>query len=564
MESRLTPDQLKGVTLVQDIARAQNMNVYLTGGAIRDIISGFPIRDLDFSVQGNPLKLQKDLVHAGAVIQGTDEDLKVVYALLPGNVRAEISMTRAEVYDKPGKPPQITFATINEDLRRRDFTINAMALSLNPGSRGLLADPFNGVADTEGKVIRILHNYAFLEEPSRLIRATRFAARFHWQLEERTQARYESAKENGYIEYISKNTIGYEIEQIAHEDDPLHIMTILEKEGWLKVLNPHWSISKIDKSKINQLMKTRSQMVDAGFSVDPAPAVMHFLTERLPDKDIADIQRLIPRKDFVHAWKHVEDGAKELAKRLQGKEAATPSRTWQLLTHANPEALLYLDVTVRQQAVEQKIKNFFGKWRQLKDKLPFPEMAELRITPQLPEYPKIAEEAFMLLLDGKLRSHTEVMKFLKPYEPPPPPPPPPPPTKRGRGAKAAAAAAPAGAAPVAQAPATPGKRGRKPKGEVAPAAPAAAAVPAVTGEAPKKGTPAKALEPAKKAVDKNASQVKTAAGVKSAPAKAPVKDALPAKKPAPPKKAAPAKKPTPKKPVPKKAAKPAKKGAKKK
>ena len=102
-------------------------------------------------------------------------------------------------------------------------------------------------------------------------------------------------------------------------------MTVLEKEGWLKVLNPHWTISKIDKSKINQLMKTRSQMVDVGFSVDPAPAVMHFLTERLPDKDIADIQRLIPRKDFVNAWKHVEDGAKDLAKRLQGKEAATPS-----------------------------------------------------------------------------------------------------------------------------------------------------------------------------------------------------------------------------------------------
>src|SRR4051812_5001214 len=536
MESRLTPDQLKGVTLVQDIARAQNMNVYLTGGAIRDIISGFPIRDLDFSVQGNPLKLQKDLTRAGAVVQGTDEDLKVVYALLPGNVRAEISMARAEVYDKPGKPPQITPATINEDLRRRDFTINAMALSLNPGSRGLLADPFNGIADTEGKVIRILHNYAFLEEPSRLIRATRFAARFHWQLEERTQARYESAKENGYIEYISKNTIGYEIEQIAHEDDPLHIMTVLEKEGWLKVLNPHWSIAKIDKGKINQLMKTRSQMVDVGFSVDPAPAVMHFLTERLPEKDIAEIQRLIPRKDFVNSWKHVEDGAKELAKRLQGKEAATPSRTWTLLQNANPEALLYLEVTGRQQAVEQKIKNFFGKWRQLKEKLPFPEMAELRITPQLPEYPKIAEEAFMLLLDGKLRSHTEIMKFLKPYEPPPPPPPPPPPTKRGRGAKAAAAAAPAGAAPAAQGPATPGKRGRKPKGEVAPTPPVAAAVPAVTGEAPKNGMPAKALEPAKKAVDKNATQVKTAAGVKSAPAKAPVK--APAKA-APPKKAAP-------------------------
>ncbi len=71
MEIRLTPDQQRGVTLVQDIARAAGMNIYLTGGAVRDIISGFPIRDLDFSVQGNPLKLQKDLEKAGVRIAGS-------------------------------------------------------------------------------------------------------------------------------------------------------------------------------------------------------------------------------------------------------------------------------------------------------------------------------------------------------------------------------------------------------------------------------------------------------------------------------------------------------------
>ncbi|HEU5452837.1 MAG TPA: hypothetical protein VFU76_12665, partial [Terriglobales bacterium] len=115
-----------------------------------------------------------------------------------------------------------------------------------------------------------------------------------------------------------------------------------------------------------------------------------------------------------------------------------------VLSEAKPEALLFLELTARQQAVAQKIKNFFTKWRQLKQKLPLPEMAELRITPQLPEYPKIEQEAFLLLLDGKLRSRTEILKFLKPYSPPPPPPPPPPPAKRGRAAKAEAAAAAAG------------------------------------------------------------------------------------------------------------------------
>jgi tRNA nucleotidyltransferase (CCA-adding enzyme) len=440
LEIRLTPDQQRAVTLVQDIARAVGMNVYLTGGAVRDIISGFNIRDLDFTVQGNPLKLQKDLERSGAATQSVDDDLKVLYLTLSGNVRAEISMARTERYEKPGKPPVVTPGTILEDLRRRDFTVNAMALSLNPGSRGLLMDPFNGAADIEAKLIRVLHNYAFVEDPARLIRASRFAARFHWPLEERTQARFDSAKENNYIEYTTNKAIGYEIEQLSYEEDPLHIVRVLEKEGWLQVLSPHWTTAKVDTAGLNQLMKTRQQMSEFGYNPDPAPAVLYFLTARLSDKEIADIQKLIPRKDLVEAWRDLEDNAKELAKKLSGKEAATPSRTWKLLSESRPEMILFLEVTARQQAVVQKIRNFFGKWRQLQQKLPLPEMVELHITPLMPEYPKIVQDAFMLLLDGRLRSRTEILKFLKPLAPPPPPPPPPPPTKRGRAAKAAAAA----------------------------------------------------------------------------------------------------------------------------
>src|SRR5271169_1171602 len=457
MEIRLTPDQQRGVTLVQEIARAAELNIYLTGGAVRDIISGFPIRDLDFTVQGNPFKLQKELERAGAVISAADEDLKALYLVLPGKVRAEISPARTERYEKVGKPPLVAPSTIIEDLRRRDFTVNAMALSLNPGSRGLLMDPFNGAADIEAKLIRILHNYAFVEDPSRLIRAARFAARFHWPIEERTLARIQSAKENNYIDYITDRAIGQEIEQLAYEDDPLHIVRVLEKEDWLKVLNPRWTTAKVDASGLGQLVKTRQQMNQLGYTPDPSPAVLYFLTARLGDKDIADMRKLIPRKDLVDAWRDIEDNAKTLAKRLTGKEAATPSRTWKLLSEARPEMVLFLSVTSRQQAVQQKIKNYFTKWPLVRQKIPLPEMTELFITPQIPEYPKIAHDVFMLLLDGKLRSRTETLKFLKPLAPPPPPPPPPP--KRGRAAKAAAAAQVA-AAPAPAAGKTAGKKGK--------------------------------------------------------------------------------------------------------
>src|SRR6266436_4981613 len=481
LETRLSPDQQKAVTLVQDVAKAADMNLYLTGGAIRDIITGFPIRDLDFTVQGNALKLQKELERAGAVVGDADDETKSLLLTLPGNVRAEIAMARSERYEKTGKPPHIQPATIIDDLRRRDFTVNAMALSLNEGSRGLLMDPFNGVADIEAKVIRVLHNYAFLEDPSRMIRATRFTTRFHWPLEERTQARYESGKENGYIEHIRSSSIGYEIEQLAYEDDPHGVLKAYEKEGWLKGLNAHWSTAKVDTAGLGALMKTRQQMNELGYTPEVAPAVLHFLTERLGDKDISDLRRAIPRKDLVEAWKDLDANAHSLAKRLTGKEAATPSRTWQLLSSARPEMILFLAITARQQAVAQKIKNFFTKWRQVQQKIPLPEMTELRITPQMPSYPKISNDVFLMLLDGKLRSRTETLKFLKPLAPPPPPPPPPPPVKRGRG-KAAAAAAVATVAPA--------KPGAKGKGKAAVAA-APVASPPKQEVAPKPAVAAK-------------------------------------------------------------------------
>jgi tRNA nucleotidyltransferase (CCA-adding enzyme) len=295
---------------------------------------------------------------------------------------------------------------------------------------------------------------------------------------------------------------------------------MLEKEGWLEVLHPHWNTTKIDAHGLTDLMKTRQQMVDFGYAPDAGAAVMYFLTAKLSAKDIADLQKQIPRKDLVEAWRDIEDHAKELAKRLMGKEAATPSRTWQLLSTARADMVLFLAVTAKQQSVEQKIKNFLTKWRQVQQRIPLPEMTELLITPQLPEYPKIARDVFMLLLDGRLRSRTETLKFLKPFAPPPPPPPPPP--RRGRGAKAAAAATPAATAP-------PGKKGDVAKGKGKGAAAAvevlAPVPPPVKAKPPQAASPGKAdpgkaqSKPSKPAAKPAAKPAKTKASPKKTKAK---------------------------------------------
>jgi tRNA nucleotidyltransferase/poly(A) polymerase len=545
LETRLSPDQMRAVNLVQDVARAHEMNIYVTGGTVRDLLTGFAIRDLDFTVEGNPQKLQKDLEKAGVRVEHWDDDYHILRVLFAGNVRGAIDMAHTEKFEKTGKPPVIASAGISEDLRRRDFTVNAMALSLNPGSRGLFLDPTNGAADVELKLIRVLHNYAFLEDPSRLVRATRFGARWHWELEERTKARYDAAKENKYIEYLQDRARGIEMAQIALEDDPLGVMKALEKEGWLEVLNPHWNSTKVDQPGLQQLLRVKQQLWEIGVEADAAPAVLYFLTRKLNDKDVADMQKRMPIRSLVENWKSLEDDAKELSKRLSGKESATPSMTWKLLQSAKPEDLLFLAATVKQQNVAEKIKNYFGKWRQVMQKFPLPEMTELLITPSMPNYKQIVDEAFLMMLDGKLRTHTEIMKHFKPLAPPPPPPPPPP--KRGRGAAKAEAAA-AGATAAA-------KKG------TAPATSAAEAKPA---EAAKKGAKAAAPAATKAApvkAEAKPAQAKTAP-VKTAPAKggAPVKAATKAAPKPAAKKAAPSPKPAAKKPAPK----PAKKAAGKK
>ena len=109
-----------------------------------------------------------------------------------------------------------------------------MALSLNEGSYGLLMDPLNGVADIENRELRLVSNYGFIEDPVRMIRAARFAARLGWQMEEKTRARYETGKAEGYISAMSAFQRGYEAEEIVHEEDPLRVMRGLEHEGWMK------------------------------------------------------------------------------------------------------------------------------------------------------------------------------------------------------------------------------------------------------------------------------------------------------------------------------------------
>jgi tRNA nucleotidyltransferase (CCA-adding enzyme) len=310
----------------------------------------------------------------------------------------------------------------------------------------------------------------------------------------------------------------------------------------MKILFPAWSTTKIDTTGLAALQKTRQQLTDIGVQSDPAAARMYFLTRKMSDKDVSAMQKLLPRHHFVEQWRDIEEDAKSLAKQLLSKEYAAPSATWKLLMSSRPELILFLDVTTRQSAIQQKINAFLTKWPQYRQKMPLLKMTEMRITPDLPIYPKLLEEMFFLMLDGKLKTEAEIVKYLEPHQPPLPVAPPTPP-RRGRGKKKAVAkpvakpavqsteqqgdaqpTAPPGTA-VAQTQAKAAKSAKKEAPVAKPTTPSVPTSKGVPQAAPAKAAPVKAApaKPTSKAVPKKPD-------VKKKPAKTSARPKAPAKK----------------------------------
>ena len=215
LESRLSPDQRAAMMRVQELAAALGFNLYLTGGTVRDLITGATLRDLDFTIEGNPTKLARELEKGGAKILLEDEKLRHVEILFAGEVEGSISAARDDHYVRPGTRPEVRWSTIMEDLRRRDFSLNAIAISLNPASRGLLLDPTNGLSDIERGEVRALTIHSFTNQPVRLLRVLRFAARMGFKVEGRTQEWFDLAIERELHRTIEPEDAGAELREAA-------------------------------------------------------------------------------------------------------------------------------------------------------------------------------------------------------------------------------------------------------------------------------------------------------------------------------------------------------------
>jgi tRNA nucleotidyltransferase/poly(A) polymerase len=377
------------------------------------------VRDLDFTVEGNAVKLAKLVAQKfGATIVSTDELRKSVELRFGGSVTAELAMAREERYPKAGGRPQVTAATIHEDLRSRDFTVNAVALSLNKASLGLPIDPTNGVGDIERKELRAIHNYSFYDDPSRMLRLIRFKVRLGYTIDERTRLQYENAREAEMLTRIGPEALGAELRHMSNEPASGDLMRVLEEEKLIQLYSPALEGPKLNLSNFTKLQKAR-QMVPFGVDLrmNGMPLFLTVLMEKLNAKERAAlIKAAALERSEINAWQKLEAAAKKLERDLKSPKLQKPSQLYQVLMKAPGELVLYLMVYSEQRLVQDRIKNYFQKYLPASLEITDEMVTATGVAAGTPKFQRVKDEMILTRLDARPK---------KPAPEPEPPPPPP-------------------------------------------------------------------------------------------------------------------------------------------
>ena len=420
LESHLSADQFRVVGEIQGLAAAAGASLFLTGGALRDMLGGNPVRDLDFTTEGSALKLVRSAEQKyKAKIVSIDELRKSAELRFPSGVTAEVGTAHAERFPKSGGKPQVTPATIHEDLRARDFTINAIALSLNKASLGLLIDPTNGAGDIERKELRAIHNYSFYDDPSRMLRMIRFKVRLGYAIDERTGLQSENAREAEMLGRISPEALGAELRHIAREPNPADLVRALEEARLLSLYSPALSGAGANAAGFGKLQKAR-QMTPFGWDARVAslPLFLSVLFEKLSAKERQElIKAAALTRAEVGAWQKLEAAAKKLDRELKSPKLQKPSQLYKAIVKAPGEQILYLAVYSAQRIVQDRIRNYFQKYLPATAEITDEMVAAAGAALGTPKFQKVKEEMILKRLDARPKKPEPVP------EPPPPPPP---------------------------------------------------------------------------------------------------------------------------------------------
>jgi tRNA nucleotidyltransferase (CCA-adding enzyme) len=403
LEKSLDAAQLTLLQHVRDEATQSGLPLYLVGGAVRDLVLGRPLTDVDLTVEGDAIALARSLAskHGGGVtahLRFRTANWFLPKHLQTGHDTLDLVSARSETYKQPAALPTVKPGSMEDDLRRRDFTINAMAIRLDGSHYGELRDDTNGMQDLQTKIIRVLHAGSFMDDPTRMYRAVRYENRYGFKLADETVALIPDAR--AHVEQLSAHRIRHELELILDEENAVSMLARLDELDLLSPIHPalaNFKQSNLASAKLDDPALQNRNSRWLLWLMHLTDQEVEFLNERLHFK--ADLLKILR-------------SAAVLETNLVAVAGLKPSEAVELLEGYSLKALEVVSSATRDEEIKSVLDKYLTEWWHVTPKTTGHDLKKRGIPPG-PKYNEILRRLRAAWLNGEVKTEEEEKKTLE-------------------------------------------------------------------------------------------------------------------------------------------------------
>ncbi|MCF8030567.1 MAG: CBS domain-containing protein, partial [Desulfohalobiaceae bacterium] len=417
MRNRLPQEVYSLLQQMGRLARDMGYTAYAVGGFVRDILLQHPNYDLDLVLEGDGIEFAAQLVRLLGGRYRSHKKFRTAVVILPDGHRIDVATARLEYYEHPAALPTVELSSIKMDLVRRDFTINALAIQLNPESFGELVDFFGGQKDIKERVIRVLHSLSFVEDPTRILRAVRFEQRFSFRIGSQTERLIRNALRLNMFHKLSGSRILQELKLLLEEDDPLSCLWRLEHLGVPENIHP---LLQITQNK-QEILEEVGRVLDwyALLYESPLPERWKvFLLGFCEGHDIKECRSLLQRlqfspkqeQSFLRMVENVHQARRDLSTWRKGKQRL--SDLYFILSGLSIEAELYLMATGRTELIRKQLSHYLSLLKNTRIDISGEDLKAMGLTPG-PAYSRIFQEVLRAKLDGEVRDREAQLNLAR-------------------------------------------------------------------------------------------------------------------------------------------------------
>ncbi|MEJ2324073.1 MAG: CBS domain-containing protein [Nitrospirota bacterium] len=393
------------------IADGLGYSAFLVGGSVRDLLRGEKNLDIDIVIEGDGVAFAKELASSLGARINVHERFATAKIRKDGT-RLDVATARTEYYETPAALPRVKMSSIKKDLYRRDFTINTLAVKLNPRDFGQLVDFFGGQRDLKDKTIRVLHNLSFVEDPTRAFRAVRFAERFGFKLSKQTHNLIKSALKMDLFDRLSGSRLYEEICLTFEEAEPFRVVKRFDEYGLLKVVLNDLALTEELENLLVSVHETLLWFALSFQEDEPDKRVLYLmaLLSQLKDEQKKEALERLDAPPRVR--KSIIKGSHQAQGLLRRMPLGDPASIFYAMSGLELETVLAAMASTKDEDVKKEISRYFLELRKVKTSITGEDLKRLGIEPG-PVYSEIFREIMARKLRGELKTKEDEERFVK-------------------------------------------------------------------------------------------------------------------------------------------------------